>query len=594
MLTKLKFTLSQYGYVLGIVWRSSRQYTIVRLITIFFRAIFPLGQLFLMKLVIDDLTAKGGFDTSRTDQVVLYLVGMGLILLLNAVTQNISQYVAELQQQKVADHMAGLLQEKSLSVDLELYDDPEYHNSYFLAQRHALSRPTQLVAGLMEFIQNVISLAFLGGFIFYQYQLAVLFLFVSVLPSTIIKYVFSQKLFKWEKKRATMERESTYLNHTITDVSYAKEIRVFDAGLSLSKRFKALRNILLGEKRALNSLRARMSIGGQAVEIAAEIFGYVVVVLRTINGQSTIGDLVIFFQAFQKGKANLSASLQAMVRLMEHRLFLSHFISFMKLRPKISDTESSIAFVQPISQGIKLHNVSFQYPKTETYAVKNLSLYFPIGQITAIVGENGSGKSTLVKLIARLYDPTEGYLQLDSEDYKAVRVSDLRSKMSVTFQDFAKYYLTIEENIKFSDLDRAAEDTNMAKFAEMTDADSFIKELPNGYQQRLGRMFDNSTELSVGQWQKIALARMLFNESEVIIVDEPTSAIDPLAEHKIFETLKELAKDKIVILVTHRLYNLKIADQIVVMERGQVVEKGSHDDLVIRNGQYAKMLSKQL
>lgn len=594
MLRKLKPILAQYLQVFRIVWHCSRRYTIARLITIFFAAILPLIQLYLMKLVIDELTTEEGFDVSKTDQVVMYLVGMGVALLLNALTSNIAQYISELQQQKVADYMAGLLQKKSLEVDLALYDDPDYHNSYFLAQRHGMHRPAQLVAGLMEFLQNSFSLLFLGGFVFYLHEFVALLLFVSVFPSAIIKYMMAEKLFQWEKKRTGMEREAVYLNMMVTDAAYAKEVRVFDAGLSLSKRFQALRDTLFGEKRGLNSLRVKMNVGAQSIEIAAEIWGYVFVVYRTINGLISIGELVIFFQAFQKGKANLSASLQAMVKLAEHRLFLSHFLRFIKLEQKMKDQEDSLVLRGPITSGIELSNVSFKYPKTESFAVEDVSLSIPMGQITALVGDNGSGKSTLVKLIARLYDPLDGKLSVDGTNYKAIRLSDLRAKMSITFQDFAKYFLTVGENIRFSDLDNKEREILASEYAEMTDADAFINELPNGYKQRLGRMFDTSTELSVGQWQKIALARMFFNEAEILIVDEPTSAIDPLAEHKIFEKLKEMAPDKIIILVTHRLYNLKMADQIVVMSRGKVIERGSHDDLVTKDGQYAKMLSKQL
>lgn len=594
MIARIKHILGQYGYALGIVWKSSKRYTVTRLITIFFRAILPLAQLLLMKLVIDDLTAKGGFDQSRMDEMVLYLVLLGAVLLLNGVVQNIAQYIEGLQQQKVGDYTAMLLQEKSISIDLELYDDPEYHDSYFLAHRHGLSRPTQLVADLMAFIENLISILFIGGLIFFIHPLIPLLLFASVLPSVIIKYVFSDKFFKWEKKRVVMERKAFYLNRVVTDVEYAKEVRVFEAGLPLSERFRELRKALFSEKMALFGLRARMGIGGKTVEVAAEIFSYVFLTYRVINGLATIGELAIFFPAFQKGKTNLSGVLQGMVKLLEHRLFLSHLIKFMKLEPKIRDEPDASPLTGDIKSGIELSRVFFRYPKTEQYAVNGVSLQLKKGQMTALVGENGSGKSTLVKLIARLYDPSEGRLCLDGVDYKAIRLSDLRAKMSVTFQDFARYFLTVGENIRFGDLTRDHDASEVEKYARLTDADGFINRLPNGYEQQLGRMFEKSTELSTGQWQKIALARMFFNNAEVLIVDEPTSAIDPLAEHKVFENLKRLAHDKIIILVTHRLYNLKMADQIVVLENGQVIEKGTHNELLSKVSKYGKMLEKQL
>lgn len=591
---KLKRLLGQYRYALGIVWNSSARYTIARLITIGFKAVLPVAQLLFIKLVIDELTAEGGFDRSRMDEVILYLVGLGLVLLLRGVVQNVAQYIEGLQQQKVADYTAELLQSKSISMDLELYDDPEYHNSYFLAHRHGLSRPMQLLADLMAFAENLVSILFIGGLIFTIHSLIPLLLFVSVLPTAIIKYIFSDKLFRWEKKRAVMERKSVYLNHVITDTEHAKEVRVFEAGQSLSERFRALRKVLFTEKKALFGLRARMGIGGKTIEVAAEIFSYVFLTYLAINERITIGDLAMAFPAFQQGKTNLSGMLQSMVKLLEHRLFLSHLIGFMKLEPKIRDDQNATPLTKGIRSGIELEGVCFQYPKTQKDVVKDVSLSLKKGQITALVGENGSGKTTLAKLICRLYDPSAGQINLDGIDYKAIRLSDLRAKMSITFQDFAKYYLTVGENISFSDLSRSDNAKQMEAYARLTGADTFIDRLPNAYDQQLGRMFEASTELSIGQWQKIALARMFFNEAEVLIVDEPTSAIDPLAEHKIFENLKALGKDKVIVLVTHRLYNLQMADQVVVMSAGRVIEKGSHDELVAGNGQYTRMLSKQL
>ncbi len=594
MKAKLKRTLSLYRYALGIVWNSSAKYTVARLIAISFKAVLPVAQLLFMKLIIDELTVKGGFDEERMDEMILYLVGLGAALLLNGVVQNVSQYIEGLQQQRVADYAAGLLQKKSIAMDLEFYDDPAYHDSYFLAHRHGLSRPTQLVTDLMAFVENLISILFIGGLILTIHSLIPLLLFVSVLPSAIIKYVFSDKLFKWEKKRTHMERKAYYLNQVVTEADYAKEVRVFDAGLPLSERFHALRKTLFKEKKSLFGFRARMGIGGKIIEVGTEVFSYVFLTYRAMNGLISIGDLAMVFPAFQRGKTNLSGVLQSMVKLLEHRLFLSHLIGFMKLEPSIREDENATVMAGSIKSGIKLTGVSFKYPKTQKDIVSDVSLDLKKGQITALVGENGSGKTTLIKLICRLYDPSAGRLSLDGIDYKAIRLSDLRAKMSITFQDFAKYYLSVGENIGFSDLRRNEETKKLEAYARLTGADTFIDKLPNAYDQQLGRMFDASTELSIGQWQKIALARMFFNEAEVLIVDEPTSAIDPLSEHKIFENLKKLGKDKIVVLVTHRLYNLKMADQVVVMSEGRVVEKGSHDELVARNGQYTRMLSKQL
>lgn len=591
---KLKSVFEQYKYAMSLVWSSSRSLTVSRIVTIFFLAILPLAQLYLMKLVIDELTAGGAMDKSKIDQTVLYLIIMGVIQLLNGASQSLAQYIDALQQQKVSDHMARLLQEKSLAIDFGFYDDPAYHDSLSLAQKHGLYKPSQIVISLMTFVQNLIQLVVIGGFILLLHEFVALLLFVAVIPSAFIKYFFADKFFKWEKNRVAIERESRYLSQIVTLEEHAKEVRVFDSGAYFSSRFQKIRDQLFKEKKSLNGLLARIGIGGQAIEITAEISSYIFVAYRFVHGHVTIGDLVIYFQAFQRGKTNLTAALKAMVNLMEHRMYLTNVTDFMGITPKITEDPDASGAEEPIQIGIQLVDVSFKYPKSQEFAVKEVSLDFPLGKITAIVGENGSGKSTLVKLVARLYDPTSGQINLDGVNYKAIRLSHLREKMSITFQDFGKYFLSIKENIRISDIGKEHTDKEVRTFAKLSGAADFIEQLPNRYDQSLGKMFKDGTELSAGQWQKLALSRMLFKEAEVLIVDEPTSAIDPLAEHRIFEELRKLAKTKVVILITHRLYNLKSADQIVVMDHGQVVETGTHHDLIAKPGKYAEMLQKQL
>jgi ATP-binding cassette subfamily B protein len=544
----------------------------------------------MIKLIVDAVT-----NSSKTDfsEVIHYILVFGGIQLLQAILQNYRQLISETQQQLVSDYMSEVIIDKAVDIDISYYENAAYHNTFHQAQKQALYRPVQILNNLTEFLSSTFLLISLAGLLFFLHWGIALILICFALPIAGVKWYYSRKLYEWERNRTELEREAAYLNHVLTSDSYAKEVRIFNLGEILKKRFTEVRKALFGEKFKINNQRAKAGVLAKSTEIIAMVLAYGYIAWNTFNGNSTIGDLVMYFQAFQKGQSAIQQLLQSVVGLYSNRLFLSHLFELLEVESLVKPPEKPIP-LQNLENSIRLENVDFVYPNTEKKVLKNINLELKKGQIIAFVGENGSGKTTLIKLLCKLYHPNKGKILWDKIDFKNTSLSDLRQRISVIYQDFAKYQFSIGENIQIGDLASPLSEPARQSAAEKSGALRFIDKFPKGYDQILGGMFKKGSELSGGQWQKIALARAFYKDAEIIILDEPSSSIDPLAEAEIFEHFKTLAKDKILILVTHRLYNLKIADKIVVLNNGEIVEEGTHADLVEKKGLYLEMFEKQV
>ena len=580
---------------LRLVWQSSHFWTIFRTILVIFQGILPLVSIYLSKLIIDRVTTQ--LDTTNPigvfREILPLLILAGVITIVVTLCTSLTELVNTAHSQKVTDYMQGIVHAKSIAADLEYYENAKYHDALQRAQQEAPYRPPQILNRLAGVAQNGISLVAMVGLLLSLHWGIIGVLVVAAIPAVLVRMQYSRIMYGWQRRRTELHRQSMYLGWMLTGEQFAKEIRLFDLGSLFSKEYLDIRKTLYQEKLAISTKRSLAFFLAQATAgvLVFALFAYVI--YQTIQGNLLLGDLVLYYQALQKGQNSLKALLTNVSGLYEDNLFLGNLYEFLDLEPKITQPADPKPFPLPIKKGISFDRVNFQYSGSSRQALKNISFEIKAGETIALVGENGSGKTTLIKLLCRLYDPTSGNIKIDGIDVRLFRFTDLRRQIGVIFQDYAKYYFTAEENIRLGNIDIARGDKEIISAARRSGANEVIQRLPQKYDTILGKMFREGEELSIGQWQKIALARAFLRNSQVIVLDEPTSAMDPQAEYEIFKRFREIIQNQTAILITHRLSTVKMADRIFVMEQGSIVESGNHEELMKSRGVYAHLFDTQ-
>jgi len=574
--------------ILTVVWSCSKTLTIYRFSLLIIQAIIPFVPLYLMKLLLDAF-AEGSPERSY---IYWILAGFAIVKIFSIIISNINSYVSMLHSDIIKDHMSHIVISKAISIDMEYFDSDQYHDIFARAIGQSSSLPLQVLGTIMSLTTNIVTLiAVAAVLITLHWGIALILVFVAI-PAALIRWHFTEKTVELREQQTQRDRRSGYLRNVLTGKGYAKEVRIFDFGKFLLTQFLDLRSILRKEKRDLY-LKQNASVGvAQSVESVAIIAALGYISTWAIRGLISVGDIAMYFGVFQKGQAGINGVLKTLVNLHGNRLFLGHLFEFLDLEPKIIEDETAIELVDHV-QELSIENLNFIYPGTTKLVLKDINCTIKKGEIVAVVGENGSGKTTLIKLINRLYEPTSGELKINGKNIRNFRLSSFRKKITVIFQLFSKYNATVNENIQYSDINQSYDKENITLASKYAHSDEFIKQLPAEYDTQLGRSFRHGEELSGGQWQKLALTRAFYKNSDIIILDEPTSFIDPLAEEDIFSNLREISQNKIMILITHRIYNLKMADRIFVMENGEIVESGDHEELIKLGGIYNEMFKKQ-
>lgn len=553
------------------------------------QSILPLIPLYLMKLLLDSFATGVKPDFS---QIVWILVAFAILKIVGIILSNIQSYIGMLQGDILADYMSNILIRKSIKTDLEYFDSDDYHDIFSRALGQG-GRPLAVLGSINALGISVFMLIVITLFLFTLHWLIPFALIFVAIPVAYTRWYYSEKNVELKEAQTQRNRKAGYFQRVLTHADYVKEVRVFDYGRKLLNGFLNIRKLIRKERRNL-FIRQMKSVGfTQSIESVAIIGALGFITYRAIEGALTVGDIAMYFGAFQKGQANVHGVLKGIVSMNENRLYLGHLFSFLDLESKIKEPIDSVDIPKEINE-LSVENVSFTYPNTEKEVLKDVSFTVKKGEMVAIVGENGSGKTTLLKLINRLYALDKGKICFNKIPHSRFKLKDLRKRITVIFQLFSKYNATVKENIQFADLNSIIEPEEIQRSGKLSLADGFIQELPNQYNTQLGRSFRAGEELSGGQWQKIALSRAFYKKAEVIILDEPTSFIDPLAEDQIFSNLKKRAENKILIIITHRIYNLKQVDKIIVMKDGSAVEQGSHKELVMKNGLYKRMFEAQV
>ncbi|MEL7356058.1 MAG: ABC transporter ATP-binding protein [Cyanobacteria bacterium J06560_6] len=595
LLDKLQVA-ARFVPALKLVWQSSPKWTVARTGLIVLQGLLPLGSIYSVKLLVDAVTGSQGLMIAEPHvllrQITPLLIGLAAIALLILLCNTFSELVNTAQAQKVSDYMRSVLHRKSVELDLAFYENSRYHDTLQRAQQEASYRPNQILTRLAQVGQNSISLVAMVGLLLTLHWGILGIILVAAIPSVFVRTRYTRALYKWQHNWTPVERQSLYFSWMMTNEQFAKEIRLFNLGDLFNRRFDRLRakvyqsRFKLMTERSLSFLAAALFSG----LLIGAIYGYIL--YQTLQGTLQLGDLVLYHQALQRGQSSLKVTMTGLSGLHEDNLFLSNLYEFLDLKSSISTPSSAKPVPAALSNGIVFDRVSFQYEGTTRQALKDISLTVRPGETIALVGENGSGKTTLIKLLCRLYDPTSGRITFDHADLRDLDVLSLRNQISVIFQDYAKYNLSAQDNIWLGNI-QLPPDSDISSAAKRSGAHQVIEQLPDGYDTILGKLFARGEELSIGQWQKVALARAFLRKSQVIVLDEPTSAMDPKAEYEVFKRFKELIEDQAAILITHRLSTVKMADHIYVMELGKIVESGSHDELMNQQGLYAKLFETQ-
>lgn len=577
------------------VWQSGPTLTIASIAVRVIQGLLPLVVLYLTKLLIDAVTEglKNPPDESPLAGITTILAGLAGAAAVSAGFAAVAGLISKIQAQVVTDHMYACLQAKSVEVDLEYYENARYQDTLHRAQQEAPYRPTAILNALLQLGQNAVSLLTMGALLWWLHWGVLPILILTAVPYFVVRLQQSNQLYAWERERTPLQRKAWYVNMLLTQAGAAKEIRLFDFGPRLRQWFQDIRSVLRRERIALERRWAIMGLIAQVIGVAG-VFGiYSFVAVRTLQGQFTLGDLVICFQAVQRASGFLEGLGQSVSSLYESNLFLTTLDEFLGVQSRLSKAAYPKEFPPSIAQGIIFDHVSFQYPHEARVAIRDFAFSIKAGEHVAFVGANGAGKTTLVKLLCRLYDPSGGRIMIDGTDLRDFPIADVRGAVSGIFQDFVKFQLSAKENIALGIRSLDVDHFTLTRAAKQAGVHEAIERLPKGYESSLGKLFDGGSELSIGEWQKVALARAILRDSQILILDEPTSAMDAKAEAELFERFHELAKGRTAILISHRLSTVKMVDRIFVVDQGHIVEQGTHDDLMRQHGLYASLFLTQ-
>jgi ATP-binding cassette, subfamily B, bacterial len=580
---------------LKLVWQSSPRWTIARAIVLVLQGILPLVSLVLLKLIIDQiaLSLTSPDKNAAFGHALSLLILSGFVMLLTSVFASVAEFVSSAQAQRVTDHMQELLFEKSVAIDLEFYENAQYYDTLQRAQQEAPFRPNQILTRIAQVLQNSISLVGILAILISLYWGLAGILFLAALPALWVRLKFANEGYQWRRRRTSLERRAIYLSMMLAYDQFAKEVRLFNLGGIFRQRCRDVREQIYRENLKLMSRRTIASLLAEAFADVLSVGAFVYIVHQTIHGQLKISDLVVYQQALQRGETALQSVLSGVSGLYEDNLFLNNLSEFLNLKPKIQEPVHPKIFPTPIQQGIVIDQVGFQYSNTPRQALQDVSLAIRPKETIALVGENGSGKTTLVKLLCRLYDPTSGHILVDGNNIQDYAIADLRQQISVIFQDYAKYHFSARENIWLGNVQIPLEDKAIERAANRSGAHEVIEKLPKGYDTVLGKFFESGEELSIGQWQKVALARAFLRDSQLIVLDEPTSAMDPRAEYEVFQKFRDLTQDQMAVIISHRLSTVKMADRIYMMSNGRIIEQGTHEELLVLKGDYARLFEIQ-
>ena len=595
--------LKNLGPFLAMIWRTSPLLTASSLALRLCRALLPVATLYVGKLIIDEVvllvqlsdkpaSLRGWLDSGLANGLGLLLLIEFALAVLSDVLGRVVSLADSLLSERVSNALSIRLMQHAATLDLEDFEDAEFQDRLERARRQTSGRMS-LLGQLLGQAQDIVTVvSFAAGLIIYAPWLIVLLL-LALVPAFLGEAHFNAQSYSLDYARTPQRRELDYVRQTAASVETAKEVKIFGLNGFLIDRYTQLATAFYTANRRL--ARRRAGWGGlfAALGTAGYYLAYAFIAWRTLTGVFSIGDLTFLSGSFRRLRNLLEGLLSSFSATAGQALYLDDLFTFFEVEPGILSPQDPRPFPQPIREGFVFEDVGFSYPGAERWAVRHLSFSLRAGEVLALVGENGAGKTTLVKLLTRLYDPDEGRILLDGHDLREYDLEALRGNMGVIFQDFVRFNLSAGDNIAVGRIDARHDCARIERAALRSQADEVIARLPDGYEQMIGKRFKNGVELSGGEWQKIAIARAYMREAAVLILDEPTAALDARSEYEVFRRFKELSDNKTAILISHRFSSVRMADRILVLADGQVEAAGTHEELVSQQGRYAELFELQ-
>ncbi len=578
---------------LGLVWQSAPGWALVNIAVSAARSVTPFVLLLLIRNLIDGIGRGIGSPETVSPSVLAWIIApVVMIYLLDEVLSDFGGFVRKQQSMKLEVRMYGLLHSKAIRLDLINFEYPGYFDILTRAAREAPWRPNSILNNLIMMMRGLLSLVLMTWLLFSLHWSMALLLVAVNIPGIWLRLHYAGVLYDFRKTSTTEARKTQYFNWLLTGERPSRELRLFGLGRYFKALFGASFEKMQQEESDIARKRMLIELATDIVKAGAILLLLIFTIKKTFDSTLSLGEMTMYLLAFRQGMLFIKELMGSLAGLYEDSLFTGDIFEFLGLKENIR-AEEPVAPVPSSVDSLVAENLTFTYPGNPSPAISGTGFVIKKGEIVAVVGPNGAGKSTLVRLLTRLYDPSSGSLKINGTDIRNIDPEEYRKLFSVVFQDFMLYNLSAGENIRLGDTASADHDGKIRDAARITGIDDFISRLPSGYDTNIGTLYDDSRELSWGEWQKIALARAVFRDAPVLVLDEPSSALDADSEFEIFSRFREIVRGRTTIMISHRFTNVSLADRIIVLDRGTVAETGTHEELIKKEGLYYSMYTRQ-